>query len=156
MLQNLSEVNAILGEPSAKARIAELGGDVFAGSPPEFARIIAADAAKWSGSSGRFERAASDVLRYGFFDPPHVCVMSRNIMNTIPCWNRDGMPRLGRPRARKSLGTWPVRVKRQRKILRSSRSCQTVSSYCVRCRTTQVRPGGRPDDRAHSQYSLHG
>jgi tripartite-type tricarboxylate transporter receptor subunit TctC len=41
------EINAILAEPAMKARIAELGGIVMAGSPADFAAVIAAETEKW-------------------------------------------------------------------------------------------------------------
>ena len=41
------EINAILDEPTIKARIAELGGVSVAGSPADFGNIIAAETEKW-------------------------------------------------------------------------------------------------------------
>ena len=41
------EINAILDEPTIKARIAELGGVSIAGSPADFGNIIAAETEKW-------------------------------------------------------------------------------------------------------------
>jgi tripartite-type tricarboxylate transporter receptor subunit TctC len=41
------EINAILDEPTMKARIAELGGVSIAGSPADFGNIIAAETEKW-------------------------------------------------------------------------------------------------------------
>ena len=41
------EINAILNEPTIKARIAELGGVSIAGSPADFGNIIAAETEKW-------------------------------------------------------------------------------------------------------------
>jgi len=41
------EINAILDEPTIKARIAELGGVSIAGSPGDFGNIIAAETEKW-------------------------------------------------------------------------------------------------------------
>jgi tripartite-type tricarboxylate transporter receptor subunit TctC len=43
-----SAINAVLGEPAMKARLADLGASVFTGSPDEFARFIAAEADKWA------------------------------------------------------------------------------------------------------------
>jgi len=41
------EVNAALDDPRMKARFADLGADVLAGSPADFARLIADETAKW-------------------------------------------------------------------------------------------------------------
>jgi tripartite-type tricarboxylate transporter receptor subunit TctC len=41
------EINAILDEPTIKARVAELGGVSIAGSPADFGNIIAAETEKW-------------------------------------------------------------------------------------------------------------
>jgi tripartite-type tricarboxylate transporter receptor subunit TctC len=43
-----SEINAGLADPKIKARLAELGGTILAGSPADFARLIAADTEKWA------------------------------------------------------------------------------------------------------------
>jgi tripartite-type tricarboxylate transporter receptor subunit TctC len=42
-----SAINAILGEPAVKARLADLGASVFTSSPADFAKFIAAEADKW-------------------------------------------------------------------------------------------------------------
>jgi tripartite-type tricarboxylate transporter receptor subunit TctC len=42
------EINAVLADPEMKSRIADLGAVVFPSSIDEFARLIAADADKWS------------------------------------------------------------------------------------------------------------
>ena len=42
------EINAALGDPKLKARIADLGGAALTGSPAAFANLLAADAEKWS------------------------------------------------------------------------------------------------------------
>jgi tripartite-type tricarboxylate transporter receptor subunit TctC len=42
------EINAILADPGNKARLADLGGEVFASSPEAFAGYIAAETAKWA------------------------------------------------------------------------------------------------------------
>jgi tripartite-type tricarboxylate transporter receptor subunit TctC len=49
------EINAALGNATIKARIADLGGMVLAGSPADFGKIIADDTVKW----GRVIRAAN-------------------------------------------------------------------------------------------------
>jgi tripartite-type tricarboxylate transporter receptor subunit TctC len=49
------EINASLTDPKTKARLIELGGTVFPGSPRDFAKLIAADTEKW----GKVIRAAS-------------------------------------------------------------------------------------------------
>ena len=41
------ELNAVLADPKLDARIAELGGTVFAGSPADFRKLIADETAKW-------------------------------------------------------------------------------------------------------------
>jgi tripartite-type tricarboxylate transporter receptor subunit TctC len=42
------EVNAILADPKARTRIAELGGEVLTGSSADFGRLLADEAEKWS------------------------------------------------------------------------------------------------------------
>jgi tripartite-type tricarboxylate transporter receptor subunit TctC len=42
------EINASLAEPKVKARIADLGGTVIAGSPANFGKLIANDTEKWA------------------------------------------------------------------------------------------------------------
>jgi tripartite-type tricarboxylate transporter receptor subunit TctC len=42
------EINAGPADPKMKARLADLGGTVLAGSPADFAKLIAADTEKWS------------------------------------------------------------------------------------------------------------
>jgi tripartite-type tricarboxylate transporter receptor subunit TctC len=49
------EINAVLTDPKAKARIAELGGEVLTGSPADWGRLLAEDAEKW----GKVVRAAN-------------------------------------------------------------------------------------------------
>ena len=41
------EINVGLTEPRIKARIADLGGTVFAGSPADFGKLIAEETEKW-------------------------------------------------------------------------------------------------------------
>ena len=41
------EINAGLADPKMKARLADLGGPVLALSPPDFAKLIAAETEKW-------------------------------------------------------------------------------------------------------------
>jgi tripartite-type tricarboxylate transporter receptor subunit TctC len=41
------EINAGLADPKMKARLAELGGMVLAGSPADFAKLIADETEKW-------------------------------------------------------------------------------------------------------------
>jgi len=41
------EVNAALDDPKMKARLADLGGTVFAGSPADFGKFIAEETEKW-------------------------------------------------------------------------------------------------------------
>jgi tripartite-type tricarboxylate transporter receptor subunit TctC len=42
------EINAVLADPKMKARLAELGGDVLAGTPAEFGKLIADETEKWA------------------------------------------------------------------------------------------------------------
>ena len=49
------EVNAALDDPRMKARLADLGGTVLAGSPADFGRLIADETEKW----GKVIRAAN-------------------------------------------------------------------------------------------------
>ena len=49
------DVNAVLTDPKAKARIAELGGEPLAGSPAAYGRLLAEEAEKW----GKVVRAAN-------------------------------------------------------------------------------------------------
>jgi tripartite-type tricarboxylate transporter receptor subunit TctC len=49
------EVNAGLADPKIKARLAELGGTAFAGSPADFSKLIAEETEKW----GKVIRAAN-------------------------------------------------------------------------------------------------
>jgi tripartite-type tricarboxylate transporter receptor subunit TctC len=41
------EINEILADPKAKARLADLGGTVLAGSPADFGKYIADETEKW-------------------------------------------------------------------------------------------------------------
>src|SRR5262245_31221824 len=41
------EINAGLADPQLKARLADLGGTVIAGSPSDFGKFIAAETEKW-------------------------------------------------------------------------------------------------------------
>jgi len=41
------QINAALADPKIKARLVELGGTVLAGSPADFAKLIAEDTEKW-------------------------------------------------------------------------------------------------------------
>jgi len=42
------EINAALADPKMKARLSDLGGMVFAGSPADFGKLIAAETEKWA------------------------------------------------------------------------------------------------------------
>ncbi len=50
-----TEVNAVLGDPKLRARIAELGAMVLSGSPADFGKLIADETEKW----GKVIRAAN-------------------------------------------------------------------------------------------------
>ena len=41
------EINAGLADPKIKARLADLGGTVLAGSPADFGKLIADETEKW-------------------------------------------------------------------------------------------------------------
>jgi len=41
------EANAILAEPTTKARLAELGASLLPGSPADFGKLIADETEKW-------------------------------------------------------------------------------------------------------------
>jgi tripartite-type tricarboxylate transporter receptor subunit TctC len=53
------EINAILAEPRAKTRIADMGATLIAGSPADFGRLIAEETEKW-GTVVRFSGAKAD------------------------------------------------------------------------------------------------
>jgi tripartite-type tricarboxylate transporter receptor subunit TctC len=53
------EINAILAEPRAKTRIADMGATLIAGSPADFGRLIAEETEKW-GKVVRFSGAKAD------------------------------------------------------------------------------------------------
>jgi tripartite-type tricarboxylate transporter receptor subunit TctC len=42
------EINAAVADPKMEARLADLGNTVFASSPADFAKVIAADTDKWA------------------------------------------------------------------------------------------------------------
>ena len=42
------EINAVIAEPRNKARFAELGGTVIAGSPADFSKLMADETKKWA------------------------------------------------------------------------------------------------------------
>jgi tripartite-type tricarboxylate transporter receptor subunit TctC len=48
------EINAVLADPKMKTRLADLGAEVLAGSPADFAKLIADETEKW----GKVIRAA--------------------------------------------------------------------------------------------------
>ena len=49
------EINAALKDPKIKARVADLGGTVLAGSPADFGKLLADETEKW----GKVIRAAN-------------------------------------------------------------------------------------------------
>jgi tripartite-type tricarboxylate transporter receptor subunit TctC len=53
------EINAILADPRAKTRIADMGATLIAGSPPDFGKLIAEETEKW-GKVVRFSGAKAD------------------------------------------------------------------------------------------------
>ena len=50
-----NEINAALADHRMRARLADLGGEVLAGSPAQFAKLIADETEKW----GKVIRAAN-------------------------------------------------------------------------------------------------
>jgi tripartite-type tricarboxylate transporter receptor subunit TctC len=42
------EVNAAVADPTVKARMAELGSEIFTGSPADFGKLIADDTERWA------------------------------------------------------------------------------------------------------------
>jgi tripartite-type tricarboxylate transporter receptor subunit TctC len=42
------EINTGLADPKVKARLTELGGTAFVGSPADFGKLIAEETAKWA------------------------------------------------------------------------------------------------------------
>ena len=42
------EINAALADPKLKARLADLGGTVFPGTPADFGRFIGEETEKWA------------------------------------------------------------------------------------------------------------
>ena len=53
------EINAILAEPKAKARLADLGASLVAGSPADFGKLVADETEKW-GKVVKFSGAKPD------------------------------------------------------------------------------------------------
>jgi tripartite-type tricarboxylate transporter receptor subunit TctC len=53
------EINAILADPKAKARLADLGASLLAGSPADFGKLVADETEKW-GKVVRFSGAKPD------------------------------------------------------------------------------------------------
>jgi tripartite-type tricarboxylate transporter receptor subunit TctC len=53
------EINAALADPNLKARLADLGGTVLAGSPADFDKLIAEETEKW-GKVVRFTGIKAD------------------------------------------------------------------------------------------------
>ncbi len=53
------EINAILADPKAKARLADLGATVLAGSPADFGKLVAEETEKW-GKVVKFSGAKPD------------------------------------------------------------------------------------------------
>ena len=49
------EINAILADPKAKARLADMGGTMLPGPPANFGRLLASETEKW----GKVIRAAN-------------------------------------------------------------------------------------------------
>ena len=43
-----NEINSVLADPTVKARLVALGGTALAGSPADFAKLIANETEKWA------------------------------------------------------------------------------------------------------------
>jgi tripartite-type tricarboxylate transporter receptor subunit TctC len=43
-----ADINAVLADPKVKARLADLGGEVFTGTPEDYGRYLASEIARWS------------------------------------------------------------------------------------------------------------
>jgi tripartite-type tricarboxylate transporter receptor subunit TctC len=54
-----NEINAALADPNMKARLADLGGTVLAGSSADFGKLIAEETEKW-GEVIKFSGAKAD------------------------------------------------------------------------------------------------
>ena len=53
------EINAALGDPKMKARLADMGGTALAGSPADFGKLIVEETEKW-GKVVKFSGAKLD------------------------------------------------------------------------------------------------
>ena len=53
------QINAGLADPKIKTRVADMGGTVLAGSPPDFGKLIADETEKW-GKVVKFSGAKPD------------------------------------------------------------------------------------------------
>jgi tripartite-type tricarboxylate transporter receptor subunit TctC len=53
------EINVILADPKAKARVAEMGATLITGSPADFGRLVADETEKW-GKVVKFAGAKAD------------------------------------------------------------------------------------------------
>jgi tripartite-type tricarboxylate transporter receptor subunit TctC len=53
------EINAALGDPRMKARLADMGGTALAGSPADFGKLIVEETEKW-GKVVKFSGAKLD------------------------------------------------------------------------------------------------
>jgi len=42
------EINAALGDPAVKVRMAELGSEIFTSSPADFGKLVAEETEKWA------------------------------------------------------------------------------------------------------------
>ena len=63
------EINAGLADPNMKARLADLGGTVLAGSPADFGKLIAEETEKW-GKVVKFSGELHPAIRLLFAASP--------------------------------------------------------------------------------------
>ena len=64
------EINAALTDPKTRARLADLGGTLLAGSPTNFGKLIADETEKWAKViSGRHQGAVRLGGRFGSSAP---------------------------------------------------------------------------------------
>ena len=83
------EINAALSDPRIRARLAEVGGTVLAGTPAEFSKLIADETEKW----GKVIRAANIKAEYsatGATEIPY-CPF-REVGDKDRCWHFSAVP----------------------------------------------------------------
>ena len=63
------EINAGLADPKMKARFADMGGTVLAGSPADFGKFIAEETEKW-GKVVKFSGAQAGLIQFRYSVTP--------------------------------------------------------------------------------------